>query len=160
MVDIYKPPESDLGEEASNNTIVRPKSVFVIGILFIGLAILDFGFSVNSGFVYKTIKYDASGSIIGTGIKVELLWIILYLIGSGLMRGGKLARVIASISGIIALVIPGGIIIYYLYFSDAKNYFNSKKCPDCGDTSYTNHGYRFASINCKKCKKPLDLKNA
>ncbi|PSV57283.1 hypothetical protein [Photobacterium sp. GB-3] len=160
MTDIYKSPESEVEIEVNEEAVVRPKPVFIIGLIFIVLAIIDFAFSAKNGFIHTIIKYDAFGTEIGTGVKVDLLWLFLYGIGSGVMRGGRFARAMAAISGTIALIIPGALIIYYLYFSSSKEYFNSKKCPDCGDTSYTNSGYKFDAIDCKKCTRPIEFKNA
>lgn len=160
MNEIYNPPNSKLETKIPHKLIVRPRSVTVIATIFLVLAVIDFIFSVKSGFIYKTHSYNASGTAISSGFKIELLWLILYGVGAGLMRGGKFARVIACIFGIFSLIIPGAIFIYYLYLSPAKEYFNVKSCEKCGDTKYINNGYLFKGIRCKNCSKTLDFKSA
>jgi hypothetical protein len=129
--------------------------VAVIATLFFMLGAIDLVLSLNSGFVYKTVGSDSGGAVTRSTYSINLLWLILYAIGAGLMRGGKFARIVACIFGIIALIVPGAIFIYYLYFSKAKNYFNNKICPQCGETSYLNSGYLFKGIHCRQCSKNI-----
>ena len=158
MSNNYQPPSSNLEEHSTNSQILRPRSVTIIAIIFLLLALIDFIFSVQTGIIYKTHSYDNTGAIISTGYKAELLWLILYAIGAGLMRGGKFARAMACLSGLILLIIPGIIFIYYLYNTDAKSYFDIKTCSRCGDTRYINNSFFFKGISCRKCSKTLDFK--
>ena len=160
MNEIYNPPNSKLETKKPNRLIIRSRAVTVIATIFLILAVIDFIFSVKLGFVYETHTYNASGAEISNGYKIEILWLALYGIGAGLMRGGKFARVIACVFGIFSLIIPGIIFIYYLYFSKAKDYFNIKSCEKCGDTKYINNGYLFKSISCKNCSTVFEFKSA
>ena len=124
-------------------------------LLYFILGLIDLVLSLKSGFVYETVSFDSSGAVIRNSTGVNLGWLILYAIGAGLMRGGKFARVVACAAGIIALIVPGAIFIYYLYFTEAKNYFNNKNCTMCGETSYLNSGYLFKGIHCRQCNKNI-----
>jgi hypothetical protein len=61
---------------------------------------------------------------------------------------------------VVALIIPGVAFIYYLYFTDAKYYFENKRCQACGITKYKNMGYLFKGIQCRACRKEIKLANA
>jgi hypothetical protein len=160
MSDIYKTPESQLDVSDDKVVAQRPKSVVIISAVFFFLAMLDFGFSINSGFIHQTQQFDTAGNITGSSFKVELLWLAMYGIGAGLMRGGKFARVIACFVGVILLIIPGVFLIYFLFFTDAKNYFEHKNCGKCGNTTYLNKGFPFKGISCKRCKNKIELQNS
>jgi len=160
MNSIFEPPNSNLEIDDIDTKITRPRSVTVIAFIFIAIAFIDFIFSVRLGLVYKTHTYDASGAIISTGYKAEILWLLFYGIGAGLMRGGKFARAMACLFGILALILPGLLLIYYLYNTKAKDFFNIKRCDSCGDTSYINKGFVFKGISCKKCSKSLKFESA
>jgi len=160
MNDIYSTPDSNLDKTEKNIIVIRPRSVTVIAGIFIVVAIIDFIFSIQTGLIYKTHTIDNTGAEISDGYKIELLWLIFYGVGAGLMRGGKFARAIACVFGVIALIVPGIVFIYYLYNTPAKNYFNNKKCERCGDTKYINNSYLFKGISCRKCSKTLDFKSA
>lgn len=155
MDDILKYPKVQLDNSPEVNGIIRPKSVVVIATLFFILGVIDLALSLKSGLIYETDSFDSNGAVIRTTYYVNLVWLILYAIGAGLMRGGKFARVVVCVLGIIALIVPGAIFIYYLYFTEAKNYFNNKICTKCGETSYLNSGYLFKGIHCRQCNKNI-----
>lgn len=160
MSDIYSPPNANLDITEKNKIIIRPRSVTIIASIFLLTAVIDFILSVKAGLVYRTYSIDATGAEIASGYKVEMLWLILYAIGAGLMRGGKFARSVACIFGFFALLVPGAIFIYYLYNTEAKQYFNNKTCDRCGDTKYINNSYIFNGVSCRQCSKTLDFKSA
>ena len=131
--------------------VVRPGSVTIIGFLFIVLGALDLIFRIKNGFLDQTATYGNDGSYIGSGVRFQLLWLVLYAIGAGILRRGKFARFMGSVVGVIAGIIPGVIIIYLLYFSSAKEYFNRKECPKCHNEKWKNMGLTFSKQKCKNC---------
>ncbi len=162
MNEIYSPPESDLTKQESVNKIEinRPRAVTAIAVIFLILAIVDLIYRICSGFLTETIKFDTSGNQIGTGVRFQILWLVFYGVGAGLMRRGQFARGFASFLGLVALVIPGALIIYYLYFSPAKEYFNTKRCPECGGEKWKNVGFGYRKQACKKCNHEIKVKFA
>ncbi|SFP02616.1 hypothetical protein [Enterovibrio norvegicus] len=139
------------------STTIRPKYVVIIGYLFVFLSLVDVLYSLYYGFITETVKLDSLGNKIGGGFSFNLLWLVLYGIGAGVMRGGRFARLMACISGLLAFVVPGIILIYFLYFTDSKYYFSNKQCSKCGDTKYLNDGFPFKGILCKKCGSEINL---
>lgn len=160
MSNVYESPSSNLETIIENKVINRPRVVTVIAIIFLLMALIDFVLSVRLGLAYETYSFDENGNAISNGYKVELLWLIFYGIGAGLMRGGKFARFMACLFGTLALVFPGIVLIYYLYNTKAKEYFSIKLCDRCGDTSYINNSYTFNGVSCRKCSKTLDFESA
>lgn len=161
MNDIYTPPSAELNDNTpqSANHIKRPRAVTVIAWLFIALAALDFIYRIQSGFMTQSVKYDETGNIIGNSHQFQILWLIFYGIGAGLMRRGKFARGFACFIGTLALIIPGAIFIYYLYFSNAKDYFNLKECPNCFNQKWKNADILFRKQQCKTCGHEVSVKS-
>jgi hypothetical protein len=142
------------------NIICRPKPVYIIAITYIALAVIYLGYLLITGIVYKTTKFNMSGEVIGSGLKIDVFWIMFYAIGAGVMRGGKFARIVACVIGLIAFVVPGIVFIYYLFFTEAKIFFENKSCGKCGPTKYVNKGALFRRLACKGCGANVELKNA
>jgi hypothetical protein len=142
------------------NRIHRPKPVFIIAMIFIVLAAIDLGYLLSTSLIQQTIKFNMSGEVIGSGFKLDLFWVALYAIGAGIMRGGKFARIVACILGVIAFILPGIVLIYYLFFTESKTYFENKSCEKCGPTKYANEGLMFKRMSCKICGENIELENA
>lgn len=156
MSDIDNPASAEKENTCEEIGVVRPNSVVAIAGIFFVLAVIDFCLNLKSTYVYLVSDTLAAENL---GFQFSLFWLILYPISAGLMRGGEFARVVASIFGVLALLIPGAVIIYFLFYTEAKNYFSNKRCTECGDTKYLNDGFLFKGINCKKCGDPIDLSN-
>ena len=157
MKSVYTPPNSPLEFEKTEDPhkLVRPLAVTIIAFIFIFLGMVDLLFSLKKGLIY--LSSSGSDTQNSTGIRIELLWLLLYGIGAGLMRRGKFARAMACVFGILMLILPGLILIYFLYFSPAKDYFNNKDCPSCQHQKWKNLSINFRKQKCKKCGHEVSL---
>lgn len=160
MTDVYQAPQSDLTLNPIQSYAVRPLCVVVIAALFFIFAIYDLFDVINSEFITTTKKVDAEGNVVHRGFQANLGWLASYAVGAGLMRGGRFARGVACFFGVLALIIPGAVFIYFLYFSEAKHYFNKKHCSNCGETKYANIHFPFKGIRCRQCGTEIELRKA
>ena len=160
MDNAYKAPESSLESEKQidPHILIRPLSVTIIAYIFIVLGAIDLLFTIKKGFIYATGGEDAFGNNV-SGFRVEVLWLILYGIGAGLMRRGKFARAMACFIGLIMFIAPGLIFIYLFYFSQAKEYFNDKSCPGCNTQKWLNKGIGYKKQHCRQCGWEVSIKN-
>jgi len=159
MNDIYSPPASNLNVEIATSVAIRPLAVTVIAYIFIVLGAIDLVFTLKNGIIYAISKFSEDGNLVSKGFRLELLWLALYGIGAGLMRRGRFARVMACVVGIAALIIPGVVFIYILYFSNSKEYFSKKTCAKCSEEKWLNIGYLYKNQSCKKCKNQVEVEN-
>ncbi len=161
MNDIYSSPASNLNLDVKidPSVAIRPLAVTIIAYIFIVLGAIDLFFTLKNGIVYAISKFSADGNLMSKGVRLELLWLALYGIGAGLMRRGKFARVMACVIGTIALIIPGVVLIYILYFSNSKKYFLKKACAKCCEEKWLNIGYLYKKQSCKNCNHQVMVEN-
>jgi len=159
MSSVYTPPTSqvEIEHKTDPGTVIRPLAVTVVGWIFIALAFIDLYFRFKNGF-FEASNIPSPDGAISTS-SVQLLWLLLYGIGAGLMRRGKFARAMACLFGLIALLIPGLTLIYLFYFSKAKNYFDSKECPKCYNHKWKNIQIAYRKQQCKVCGWSVVVKN-
>ena len=161
MKDIYTPPGAELNTDSGSDQkiVARPIAIMIIAYLFIILALADFVYRIATGFITTTVNIDMFGGGAKKNYQFQILWLILYAVGMGLMRRGKFARVAACFMGILALIIPGLIFIYIMYFSSANEYFDKKECPKCNGLKWKNIGLLYKRQRCGSCGLEVDVKN-
>ena len=133
-----------------SSEISRPKVILAISALFFLLAAINLvGLFIN-GFVVVSETVTSSGAE-GTKFRIEILWLLLFLVGAGLLRRGRFARAMACVLGLLALVVPGLVLIYLLYFSKARYYFDKKDCSKCGSEKWANDEFPYQALRCRDC---------
>ena len=139
----YQTPKSEL-EQSLQQRIRRPVAVSIIASIFFVTGLLLFISSLQNGLLIFSQHANF------TAYRLELAWLFMLLVATGLLRGGRLARGVATMVGLLLFILPGLLMIYLFYISHRKAFFY-KSCSRCGNSKFRNSGYNYRHIKCRSC---------